>query len=265
MAKFRLLKAEEIEVKIKQVTQKGAVALIYKTSRVDMDILDETVGAENWQSEYAEIKGNLYCGIGIKDETTGEWVWKYDCGIESRSDGDGNEKKGEASDAFKRAGVQWGIGRELYTAPFIFLPLETVSNGKGYKLKNPFSRFDVKEIEYTESRKISKITIVDERGKKVFEYPKEATNGTEKPNQTAEPVRKADEFKRLTKSELVQVYGVKNAEATLAALEKKLGVAFKDWDAETTEKVRETLEKMKKKNTGEMEKYRNEPDDDLPF
>lgn len=95
--------------------------------------------------------------------------------------------------------------------------------------------------------------------------PKEATNGTEKPNQTAEPVRKADEFKRLTKSELVQVYGVKNAEVTLAALEKKLGVAFKDWDAETTEKVRETLEKMKKKNTEEMEKYRNEPDDDLPF
>lgn len=94
---------------------------------------------------------------------------------------------------------------------------------------------------------------------------KEAANAAQKPNQTAEPVRKADEFKRLTKSELVQVYGVKNAEATLAALEKKLGVAFKDWDAETTEKVRETLEKMKKKNTEEMEKYRNEPDDDLPF
>lgn len=95
--------------------------------------------------------------------------------------------------------------------------------------------------------------------------PKEAASAAQKPNQTAEPVRKADEFKRLTKSELVQVYGVKNAEATLAALEKKLGVAFKDWDAETTEKVRETLEKMKKKNIEEMEKYRNEPDDDLPF
>lgn len=95
--------------------------------------------------------------------------------------------------------------------------------------------------------------------------PKEAASAAQKPNQTAEPVRKADEFKRLTKSELVQVYGVKNAEVTLAALEKKLGVAFKDWDAETTEKVRETLEKMKKKNTEEMEKYRNEPDDDLPF
>lgn len=88
-----------------------------------------------------------------------------------------------------------------------------------------------------------------------------ATSATKK----AQAVEKTEEFKRLTKSELVQVYGVKNAEATLAALEKKLGVAFKDWDAETTEKVRETLEKMKKKNTEEMEKYRNEPDDDLPF
>lgn len=260
MSKFRVLKPEEIEVKVKQVTEKGAVALIYKTSRVDMDILDETVGAENWQSEYQEIKGNLYCGIGIKDETTQDWVWKWDCGIESRSDGDGNEKKGEASDAFKRAGVQWGIGRELYTAPFIFLPLETVSNGKGYKLKNPFSRFDVKEIEYTESRKISKITIVDERGREVFQYPKEAT----KAKQTA----KTEEWK-LTKSELVQVYGVKKAEATIAALEKKLKVPYAEWDEETTQKVRETLERMKKRNNEEMEKYRSElektDDDDLPF
>lgn len=260
MLKFRLLKPEEIEIKIKQVTEKGAVALIYKTSRVDMDILDEMVGAENWQSDYQEIKGNLYCGIGIKDETTQDWVWKWDCGIESRSDGDGNEKKGEASDAFKRAGVQWGIGRELYTAPFIFLPLETVSNGKGYKLKNPFSRFDVKEIEYTESRKISKITIVDERGREVFQYPKEAT----KAKQTGKP----EEWK-LTKSELVQVYGVKNAETTISALEKKLGVPYAEWDKETTQKVRETLERMKKRNNEEMEKYRSElektDDDDLPF
>lgn len=260
MSKFRVLKPEEIEVKVKQVTEKGAVALIYKTSRVDMDILDETVGAENWQSEYQEIKGNLYCGIGIKDETTQDWVWKWDCGIESRSDGDGNEKKGEASDAFKRAGVQWGIGRELYTAPFIFLPLETVSNGKGYKLKNPFSRFDVKEIEYTESRKISKITIVDERGREVFQYPKEAMK--------AKQTGKTEEWK-LTKSELVQVYGVKNAEATIAALEKKLKVPYAEWDEETTQKVRETLERMKKRNNEEMEKYRSElektDDDDLPF
>lgn len=263
MRKFRLLKADEIEVKVKQVTEKGAVALIYKTSRVDMDILDETVGAENWQSEYAEIKGNLYCGIGIKDETSGEWVWKYDCGIESRSDGEGNEKKGEASDAFKRAGVQWGIGRELYTSPFIFLNVPTIANanGKGYKLKNAFSKFEVKEIAYDEGNRIAKIVIADEKGNEVYRYPREAASAREK----SKPAEKAEKFQPLTKAELVQVYGVKNAEATLAALEKKLGVALKDWDAETTEKVCETLEKMKKKKAEEMEKYRNEPDDDLPF
>lgn len=245
MRKFRLLKAEEIEVKIKQVSEKGAVALIYKTSRVDMDILDETVGAENWQSEYVEIKGNLYCGIGIKDESSQEWVWKYDCGIESRSDGEGNEKKGEASDAFKRAGVQWGIGRELYTSPFIFLNLPTIANqnGKGYKLKNPFARFDVKEIEYDGSNKIAKIVIADEKGNEVYRHPREATSATKK----AQAVEKNEEFKRLTKSELVQVYGVSNAEATIAWFEKKFGIVFKDWDKDATEAARAKLTEQKEK------------------
>ena len=259
MSKFRVLKPEEIEVKVKQVTEKGAVALIYKTSRVDMDILDETVGAENWQSEYQEIKGNLYCGIGIKDETTQDWVWKWDCGIESRSDGDGSEKIGEASDAFKRAGVQWGIGRELYTAPFIFLPLETVSNGKGYKLKNPFSRFDVKEIEYTESRKISKITIVDERGREVFQYPKEAT----KAKQTA----KTEEWK-LTKSELVSKYGdvVSNAEQCIAYYEKSLGnIPYGDWDEATCNVIRKDLEDRRKKKQAKEKREAGEVEPPFPL
>ena len=97
------------------------------------------------------------------------------------------------------------------------------------------------------------------------DLPEEEQKAPQKAKQTAEPVRKADEFKRLTKAELVQVYGVKNAEATLAALEKKLGIPYAEWDEETTQNVRETLERMKKKNAEEMEKYRNEPDDDLPF
>ena len=116
---MRLLKADEIEVKIKQVKETGLVALLYKTARTDMDILDDTYGAENWQCEYEEIKGNMYCKIGIWSEKRNQWIWKQDCGIESREDGEGNEKKGEASDAFKRAGFKWGIGRELYTSPFI--------------------------------------------------------------------------------------------------------------------------------------------------
>lgn len=170
--KFRLLKAEEIEVKIKQATEKGAVALIYKTSRVDIDILDETVGAENWADDYREIHGNLYCGIGIRPAPDAPFVWKWDCGIESREDA-GNEKKGEASDAFKRAGVKWGIGRELYTAPFIFLNVPTQKDGGRYKLTNPFARYDVMEIEYDKVRRIRRLVVVDERGKTVFEYPRE--------------------------------------------------------------------------------------------
>ena len=86
MEKPRLLSADEIEVKVKKVTEKGVVALLYKTARVDMDILDETYGPENWQDDYKEIKGNLYCGIGINE------VWKWDCGIESREDDEGNQK-----------------------------------------------------------------------------------------------------------------------------------------------------------------------------
>ena len=116
---FRNLNADEIEVKVKQVKQNGLVCLLYKTARTDMDLLDETVGPGNWENDYKEIKGNLYAGIGIRLAEGGDLVWKWDCGIESRQDDEGNEKKGEASDAFKRAGFRWGIGRALYSSPFI--------------------------------------------------------------------------------------------------------------------------------------------------
>jgi hypothetical protein len=98
---------------------------------------------------------------------------KWDCGIESRADDDGNEKKGEASDAFKRAGFRWGIGRELYTVPFIFLFTQTEKDKVGkYKLSG-FPAFSVKDIEYDDKRRINKLVIVDEKsGKAVYTYPK---------------------------------------------------------------------------------------------
>ena len=164
--KLRLLRADEIDVKVKKVTAKGAIALLYKNVRTDMSILDETFGAENWTDDYREIKGNLFCGIGIKSTNSSDYVWKWDCGIESRED-EGNEKKGEASDAFKRAGSKWGIGRELYSAPFIFINLETEQDGKSYKLKDKFAKFYVSEIEY-EQRKIKSVVIKDRDGNVVF-------------------------------------------------------------------------------------------------
>ena len=137
---FRSLKEKEIECRVSKIQEKGLVLLLYKTARTDMAILDEVVGAEKWKCEYTEIKGNLYCGISIKTDNN-EWVTKWDCGVESRDDGNGNEKKGEASDAFKRAGTKWGIGRELYSAPFIWIRSESCNikqaNGK-YECKDRF-------------------------------------------------------------------------------------------------------------------------------
>lgn len=192
MKEFRLLTPEDIEVKVKQVSAKGAVALLYKTARTDMAILDETVGAENWECDYKVIKDNLYCGIGVTFED-GRTVWKWDCGIESREDGEGNEKKGEASDAFKRAGFKWGIGRELYTSPFIFLGVPTKANDRGkYELVDRFAKFKVLTIDY-DGRSISKVVICDQNGEVVF--PKKAVRKPTKAEMpTTDTLCEADEI-----------------------------------------------------------------------
>ena len=167
---MRTLKPDEIEVRVGQIGQskgKGwATLLLYKNARTDMQILDEIFGAMNWQKEYKEIKGNLYCGVGIWDETKGEWVWKWDCGTESNTE----REKGEASDAFKRAcvnisdGKGGGIGRELYTAPQIYIEVATVPDqykqGK-YKLADPkeLRGMYVSHITYTRDRRIKDLDI----------------------------------------------------------------------------------------------------------
>lgn len=166
--RFPLLTPDQIEVKVKKCTQKGALLLLYKTARTDMDLLDRVVGPDNWDDDYKEIKGNLYCGIAIR--TDAGWIRKWDCGIESRSDGDGNEKKGEASDAFKRSGTRWGIGRELYSSPFIFVNVPTKSENGKWKLENVFQSFEVAEIGYNDDRKITMLRIVDNKGNTMFSY-----------------------------------------------------------------------------------------------
>ena len=168
--KFPMLTADDIEVKVKKVTSKGAIALLYKTARVDMNILDKAIGPMNWKCSYHEVKGNLYCEISIYDPDKKEWISKEDCGIESRDDGEGNQHKGEASDAFKRAGFKWGIGRELYTAPFTFIHCATKakSDRRSYELENPFARFNVKSIGYDPAGKINELAIIDDSGKEVY-------------------------------------------------------------------------------------------------
>lgn len=172
---FRDLRADEIECRVQSVKQNGLVLLLYKDARCDMRILDETVGPENWQREHYDCKGNLFCRVGILcrqqkicddiKETLQhlDWVWKSDCGTESNTEA----QKGEASDSFKRACVNWGIGRELYTAPFIWVPHDKCNlrdTGKKDKFGNPvytcYDKFAVERIAI-EDKKITAISIIN--------------------------------------------------------------------------------------------------------
>lgn len=114
---FRDLRADEIDCRIKIVKSSGVSILLYKDARVDQNILDETVGPLNWQRSHEMIDGNLYCTVSIFNEERNTWVYKQDVGTESNTE----KEKGQASDSFKRACFNWGIGRELYTAPFIWI------------------------------------------------------------------------------------------------------------------------------------------------
>ena len=156
MCKFRDLRADEIECRVQSVKENGLVLLLYKDARVDMNILDETVGSSNWQREHYECKGNLFCRVGIgisRQDGTSEWVWKSDCGTESNTEA----QKGEASDSFKRACFNWGIGRELYTAPFTWIPADkcNIKNGKCY------DKFFVEKI-LIENKQITGLAIYNE-------------------------------------------------------------------------------------------------------
>jgi hypothetical protein len=153
MNNFRVLNADEIELRISTITVKGLTLLLYKTARTDANLLDEVVGAENWQNDFKLINGVLFGGIGIKKNN--EWAWKWDCGTESYTE----KEKGQASDAFKRAGFKVGIGRELYTAPFVYIPAEKCNikekNGKPVC----YDKFLIEKITHNEKGEINELII----------------------------------------------------------------------------------------------------------
>ena len=157
---FRLLTPEDIEVRVAQVTEKGCLLLLYKDARCDMNILDETVGAYNWKREHSRENAN--CTVLIWDEEKQQWISKEDTGTESNTE----KEKGLASDSFKRACFNWGIGRELYTSPFIWVKAKDVNikkkdNGK-LEVKDSFS---VVAIGYDESRRIQHLVICNDKTK----------------------------------------------------------------------------------------------------
>lgn len=165
MKMFRLLRPDEIECRVQRVTPKGVVLLLYKTARTDADMLDEKVGFGRWANDFKVVDGTLYGGIGIEFDES-EWIWKWDAGTESNTEAE----KGRASDAFKRAGFKWGIGRELYSAPFTFIPAGkcNIKDGKCY------DDFKVAAIEYDKDERISRL-VITLKGERVFEWGGELT------------------------------------------------------------------------------------------
>ena len=181
MRKFRLLTADEIECRVSQIskTGKGLQLLLYKTARTDAALLDETY-PDQWQCDFKALDGKMYGGIGIK--INNEWLWRWDCGSESNMEAE----KGEASDAFKRAGFKWGIGRELYTSPFIWVKsdvvpvVETFVGSKKYRIKDKFAKFYVSKIGYTDSGDICTLVIKDNKNNTVYTYGKDSRYNLER-------------------------------------------------------------------------------------
>ena len=160
---FRKLKETEIDVRVATVTAKGVSLLLYKDARCDMNILDETVGPYNWKRSHT--RDNANCIVSIYDLDKKEWISKEDTGTESFTE----KEKGLASDSFKRACFNWGIGRELYTAPFIWVPADKteVAQGTNGKWKCNDS-FKVLKITYTKDGQIDGLIISSKKNKQAF-------------------------------------------------------------------------------------------------
>ena len=267
MCKFRKLQAHEIDVRIGQAISttkwSGVSLLLYKNARVDMDILDEVVGAENWQRKHEVINGNLYCHVGIYSKDKNEWVWKSDCGTESNTE----KEKGEASDAFKRACVNWGIGRELYTAPkdmLISCELNEKKQPADKKLK-----FFVSEIDY-DGGKISHIVIVNQNGEELYKYPKggKVTTTQNKPSTAPKTNDNIHAVKPLTRATLLTEYGMENPEVTAIALENKFGKELRNFTTEEIKQARAILDRKKQERDAAKRVQSNLSridDADLPF
>lgn len=197
---FRPLNAEEIEVRVGSIGPKGVTLLLYKDARVDMRLLDEVVGPFNWKREHS--RDNANCTVSIWDEDKKEWVSKEDTGTQSFTEAE----KGLASDSFKRACFNWGIGRELYSSPFTWVacPTQKKHDGRGYELveRNQFAGCYVKDIGYDDNRNIVTLVICNKAGNPIF-----STHGDAVPVSTKES---DDNIKEELKTRIKQLAELKS-------------------------------------------------------
>lgn len=221
---IRLLRAEEIECRVAMVKggKNGSVGcslLLYKDARCDMNILDEVFGPLGWERSHQLINGSLFCTVSVYDEAHSRWVCKQDVGTESNTE----KEKGQASDSFKRACFNLGIGRELYTAPFIWITLgsnEYLTDGKenfGNPKYKTYAKFHVKAIGYTD-KKITSLVIEDDYGKtryalnapdEVVSTPKnEPKEEYTQPPASAPGTPQSANNKKLTDKQLARLYAI---------------------------------------------------------
>lgn len=156
--KFRTLRADEIECRVSTISVNGLSLLLYKDARCDMDMLDEAVGSMGWQREHKRENAN--CVVSIWDTDKKMWISKEDTGSESNTEA----QKGLASDSFKRACFNWGIGRELYTAPFIWITPKDGEFEKNDKGKwSTKTKFKVNKITYDDKKNIVGLEVIDNK------------------------------------------------------------------------------------------------------
>ena len=222
MNTVRLLKADEIECRISVINEKGLSLLLYKDARVDQKILDETFGMFGWKRSHQCINGNLYCTVEIRDQETGEWIAKQDVG----TTGYAEKEKSQASDSFKRACFNWGIGRELYSAPFIWVPASKVQmqkkNDKYYCNEN----FHVAAITYSESREITGLSVTNDRGEVIFDWKLQSRGAGKKESDEKNPVKKQTEKDSAKTTDVKKPSLTKKQMDGLATELKRTGVAM---------------------------------------
>ena len=235
---IRLLRADEIECRVGMISAKGLSLLLYKDARVDMKILDEVYGPFNWQRKHEMIGGNLYCTVSIWDKEKQQWISKMDVGTKSNTE----QEKGEASDSFKRACFSHGIGRELYTAPFIWIGAEKVSIKRKNDRYTTYDKFKISSISYNENREITGISIINQDGRVVYSLIDRSLGQQGLPELQKEHMHPTDEHAEAINKELERT-GV-----ALDTVLQRYGVkSVKEMDDNTYRKAMNSLKRTKAK------------------
>lgn len=171
MKDIPLLTPSDVELRVSQIQQTNygcyVTLLCYKDARCDMKVLDAVFGPMNWTRTHEIINGNLFCTVSIWDDVKEQWIAKQDVGVESNTEA----AKGQASDSFKRACTNVGIGRELYESPEIRFKLNDneVTMGANGKPKT-YAKFHVGSMNYDkELGRFTEFSVLDSDGNLRFD------------------------------------------------------------------------------------------------